>query len=85
MAGATSASKPNPPIAPRAKSLAATDNVKGVRRGNQANGEDGYGDGYEHQGFVRISPSAHLALDIQQRNDPKRSQREDYGAPQEEL
>src|SRR5918998_2355355 len=63
VAGATSASKPNPPIAPRAKRLAATDN-EDVRRGNQATGEDGYGDGYEHKGFVRISPSAHLALNI---------------------
>ena len=77
------ASKPNPPIAPRAERLVATDK-KGVHLGNQVNGEDGYGNGYEHQGFVRISPSAHLPLDIQQRHDPEGTQRENYGAPQEE-
>ena len=41
-------SKPNPPIAPRAKRLAPVIDKQGIRGDDQTNGEDGYGYGYEH-------------------------------------
>jgi hypothetical protein len=57
-------SKPNPPIAPRAKRLASAIDKQGIRGTDQANGEDGYGYCYEHQDLARRNPSAHLASDI---------------------
>jgi hypothetical protein len=75
-------SKPNPPITPWAKRLASVIDKQGIRGDDQKNGEDGYGNGYEHQDFVRRNSSAHVALDIQQCCDPKEAQREDHNALQ---
>ena len=76
-------SKPNPPIAPRAKRLASVVDKQGIRGDDQTNGQDGYGYGYEHQDLVRRNSSTHLASDIQQRRDPQEAHREDHGALQE--
>jgi hypothetical protein len=80
--GVALTSKPSPPITPRAKRLASVIDKQGIRGDDQKNGEDGYGNGYEQQDLVRRNSSAHLALDIQQRCDPKEAQREDHDAHQ---
>jgi hypothetical protein len=43
--GVALASKPNPPIAPRAKRLASVINKQDIRDNDQTNGEDRYGYG----------------------------------------
>jgi hypothetical protein len=74
-------SKPNPPITPRAKRLASViEGKQGIRGPDQKNGQDGYGYGYERQDLVRGNSFAHVALDIQQRCDPKEAQSEDHEA-----
>jgi hypothetical protein len=73
-------SKPSAPITPRAKRLASVFDKQGIRGDDQKNGEDGYGYGYEHQDLVRGNSCAHMALDIQQRCDPKKAQRKDHDA-----
>src|SRR5918992_3252098 len=76
--GVALTSKPNPPITPRAKRLASVIDKQGIRGDDQKNGEDGYGYGYDRQDLVRRNSCAHVALDIQQRCDPKQAQREDH-------
>jgi len=73
-------SKPNPPITPRAERLASVIHKQGIRGDDQKNGEDGYGKGYEHQDIARGNSCAHVALDIQQRCDPKEAQHKDHDA-----
>jgi hypothetical protein len=70
-------SKPNPPITPRAKMLASYIHKQGIRGHDQKNGQDGYGYGYERQDLLRGNSCAHVAMDVQQRCDPKEAQRKD--------
>jgi hypothetical protein len=81
--GVALTSKPNPPIAPRAKRLASVINKQDIRDNDQTNGEDRYGYGYDDQDRGGRNPCAHMASDIQQRRDPKEAQCEDHGALQE--
>lgn len=71
-------SKPNSPITPRAKRLASVIDNQGICGHDQKDGEDRYGKSYEHQDIARGNSCAHVALDIQQRCDPKEAQRKDH-------